>query len=67
MADFSVLDIFGGFVAPLSAIFLFILPVIILYKINVLKGYVKMQENLVFVVGILLLFSYFLGKMMKIV
>ena len=63
-ADFSVLDIFGGFVAPLSAIFLFLLPVIILFKINGFTRNERFQALLVFVVGVVLLFSYFTGKVM---
>ena len=66
IANFSVLDIFGGFVAPLSAVFLFLLPVIIFYRIRGFERNEKYQAMLVFVVGVMLLFSYMLGKLMGI-
>ncbi|MFP4398206.1 MAG: aromatic amino acid transport family protein [Desulfonatronovibrio sp.] len=62
----SVIHIFGLFIAPLVAIFLFILPVVILIKQNGL--YVLKRPSCMFVLltGILILFSYELGTLFKV-
>ncbi|MFO7728075.1 MAG: aromatic amino acid transport family protein [Desulfonatronovibrio sp.] len=62
----SVIQIFGVFIAPLVALFLFILPVVILIKKNGFQ--VLKQPSCLFVLltGILILFSYELGTLFKI-
>ncbi|TWI64613.1 serine transporter [Desulfobotulus alkaliphilus] len=61
----SVMDIFGLFVAPLVAIFLFILPIGILVKVKGFRIFRKLSNVLVLSVGTLLLFSYALGNLLQ--
>ncbi len=57
----SIMDLFGLFISPLVAIFLFILPVAILIKTSGFKILKSPSILFVFLVGILTLFSFELG------
>lgn len=59
----NIIDLFGEFVAPLNSLFLYIIPVIIIFKIPVFKPFRTSMSIFVFIAGILLVVSYFLGKL----
>ena len=65
VANVSVIAMFGILIAPLVAIFLYILPVVIFYIEPRLKKHRKLVNVLVFFVGVLLLFSYALGSFLE--
>ncbi|MCW7755373.1 hypothetical protein OOT00_15420 [Desulfobotulus sp. H1] len=61
----SVMDVFGFFVAPLVAIFLFILPVVILVRVRGRKMLKSPSHLFVFFSGVFMLFSYGLGSYLQ--
>ena len=65
VTNLSVVAMFSALVAPLVAIFLYILPVVIFYIKPSLKMHRKLINILIFCVGVLLLFSYELGKILE--
>jgi serine transporter len=65
ITNLSVVAMFSALVAPLVAIFLYILPIVIFYIKPKLKGHRKLINIIVFCIGILLLFSYNLGNFLE--
>ena len=65
LANPSVMDLFGLLISPLVALFLFILPVAVLVKTNGLRALKNPALPFVFLVGILLLFSFKLGTWLE--
>jgi len=61
--NINIIDLFGEFIAPLNSLFLYFVPVIIVYKHPVFKPYRTIGAVLIFVSGIVLVFSYFIGKL----
>lgn len=64
ITNLSVIAIFSALVTPLVAFFLYVLPIVIFYIKPSLKMYRKPINIVVFCVGILLLFSFELGKLL---
>ena len=65
LANPSVMDLFGLLISPLVALFLFILPVAVLVKTNGPRALKNPALPFVFLVGILLLFSFKLGTWLE--
>jgi serine transporter len=65
VANPSVIAAFGFIISPLVALFIFILPVVILVKVHGLKTLKKPAHLFVFAMGIVVLFSYELGTFLK--
>ena len=65
ISNLSVVAMFSALVAPLVSVFLYILPIIIFYVKPSLKPYRKFINICVLCTGILLLFSYELGKLLQ--
>ncbi len=65
ITNLSVVAMFSALVAPLVAIFLYILPVVIFYIKPSLKMHRKLINIIIFCVGVLLLFSFGLGKLLE--
>ena len=63
ITNLSVITMFSALVAPLVAIFLYILPVLIFYLKPNLKKYRTLINIMIFCIGIFLLFSYEIGKL----
>ena len=61
LANPSVMELFGLLITPLVAIFLFILPVAILVKINGFTVLKSPSHVFVLLTGVVVLFSYKLG------
>jgi serine transporter len=62
--NINIIDLFGELIAPLNSVFLYIVPVVIIYKIHSFRTYRKPMAIVVFVSGIFLVVSYFLGKIL---
>ena len=67
ITNLSVVSMFSALVAPLVAVFLYILPIIIFYTKPGFKEYRKPINLIIFCIGVLLLFSYGLGKFLEVV
>ena len=62
LKNYSVIDLLGDFLAPLYALFLYILPLFIFIKIAPNDKY-RVSNIFVFVIGIALMSSFFISKM----
>jgi len=67
ITNMSVVSMFSALVAPLVAVFLYILPIVIFYTKPGFKVYRKPINLMIFCIGVLLLFSYGLGKFLEVV
>jgi serine transporter len=65
VANPSVMDAFGLIISPLVALFIFIFPVVILVRVNGFQVLKKPLYIFIFLTGILILFSYELGTLLK--
>ncbi|MGE4559573.1 MAG: aromatic amino acid transport family protein [Desulfobulbus sp.] len=63
--DPSIMDLFGLVISPLVAIFLFILPSVVLIRTHGFTVLRKPSISLVLLTGILILFSFKLGTLLK--
>ncbi len=61
----SIISLFGLVISPLVAIFIFIMPTVVLMRTHGLGVLRKPSVPLVFLTGILVLFSFQLGTMVK--
>ncbi len=61
--NFNIIDLFGELIAPLTALFLYFVPVIIIQKTHHFSQYRGIGNILIFLSGIILILSYFIGKM----
>lgn len=62
ITDLNIIDLFGELLAPLNALFLYFIPAIIVFKHPVFKQYRTIGTVFIFISGVVLLISYFLGK-----
>jgi serine transporter len=67
LANPSVMDLFGTLISPLVAVFLFILPVVLLARRNGLRALKAPSQWMVLTAGVVLLFSFKLGKALQVI
>ena len=65
ITNLSVVAMFSALVAPLVSIFLYILPIVIFFIKPNLKPYRTLTNIMIFCIGVLLLFSFGLGKLLQ--
>jgi len=65
LVNLSIIDLFGLVISPLVAIFIFIMPTVVLMRTHGLGVLRKPSVSLVFLTGILVLFSFELGTIIK--
>jgi serine transporter len=65
VANPSVIAAFGFIISPLVALFIFILPVVILIKVHGLRTLKKPAHLFIVAMGVVVLFSYELGTFLK--
>ncbi|OQX76610.1 MAG: hypothetical protein B6D64_09565 [Bacteroidetes bacterium 4484_276] len=63
ITNINIIDLFGEIIAPLNSLFLYFIPVIIVFKQTIFKQYRTTGTVLIFISGIVLVISYFVGKM----
>jgi serine transporter len=63
LSDINIINLFGELIAPLNSLFLYFVPVIIVFKQPIFKQYRTTGSVLIFVSGVVLVISYFIGKM----
>jgi serine transporter len=65
VANPSVIAAFGFIISPLVALFIFILPIVILVKVHGLRTLKKPAHLFIVAMGVVVLFSYELGTFLK--
>ena len=63
ITNINIIDLFGEIIAPLNSLFLYFIPVIIVFKQTIFKQYRTTGTVLIFISGVVLVISYFVGKM----
>ena len=62
LTNINIIDLFGELIAPLNSLFLYFVPVIIVFKHSIFKQYRTTGSILIFISGVVLVISYFIGK-----
>ncbi len=63
ITNVNIIALFGELIAPLNSLFLYFIPVLIVYKHPVFKPLRTSGSILIFISGLVLVLSYFIGKM----
>lgn len=63
LGNFNIIELFSELIAPLNSIFLFFIPVIIVFKHAHFKQNRNIGNILIFISGIVLIISYYIGEM----
>ncbi len=62
-ANLNVIELFSELIAPFISMYLFFIPVIIIFRHVAFKEYRSFGKVLIFVSGVLLFVSYYIGKL----
>jgi serine transporter len=62
LSNVNIITLFGELIAPFNSLFLYFIPVIIVFKQPAFKQYRTTSSVLIFLSGVILILSYYIGR-----